>query len=240
MRNYLLVVFMVLLLGGTTATFAQQKEQPQVGNVTNIPDTAGIEAYSDTTSVDTAQTAVTPDENSWNVDLEDEETVEKMFKWFNNHETLAWIFIFIVTILCFLIGLAPFIILGFIIYLIVKNRRMRSELNENADMNRQHLHDNIDLSASDGNQMLQNRGIKNIFLGIGIVIFLSMMGADKMAGIGWLMSCYGIGQVIIAKTSKKKDPTVFTERPKDTATKSSNDDFVEVKNETIERPAEEE
>lgn len=239
MRNYLLVVFIVLFLGGTTATFAQQKEQPQVGNVTNIPDTAGIEAYSDTTSVDTAQTTVTPNDNDWEFES-DSDAVEKMFKWFNNHETLAWIFIFIVTILCFLIGLAPFIILGFIIYLIVKNRRMRSELNENADMNRKHLHDNIDMSASDGNQMLQNRGIKNIFLGIGIVIFLSMMGADKIAGIGWLMSCYGLGQVIIAKTSKKKEPTVFSERAKDTATKSSNDDFVEVKNEPVERPAEEE
>ena len=237
MRNYLLVVFMVLLLGGTTATYAQQKNQPQVVNVTNTPDTAGIEAYSDTTSVDTAQTTVTPNDNDWDVDTDDE-TVEKMFKWMNAHETWAWIFIIIVTILCFLIGLAPFVILGFIIYLIVKNRRMRSELHESAEVNRQNLHDNIDLSAPDGNQMLQNRGIKNIFLGIGIVIFLSMMGADKIAGIGWLMSCYGLGQVVIAKSSKKKEPTVFSQ--KDTATKSSNDDFVEVKNEPIERPAEEE
>ena len=239
MRNYLLVVFMVLLLGGTTATFAQQKEQPQVGNVTNTPDTAGIEAYSDTTSVDTAQTVV-PNSNDWDEEMDEEMMVEKMVKWIGEHETWAWIFIIIVTILCLLIGLAPFIILGFIIYLIVKNRRMRSELKENADLNRQHLHDNIDLSASDGNQMLQNRGIRNIFLGIGIVIFLSMMNFDSLAGIGWLLSCYGLGQVIIAKTSKKKEPTVITEREKDTATKSSNDDFVEVKSEPIERPAEEE
>ena len=230
---------MVMLLGCTTATLAQQTnkkaQQPQVTDVVNTVDTAAIEAYSDTTSapvaVDTAAINNVPTNMDW-----DEEEIA--WKFFNDNKGWAMALAIIIILALLLISLAPFIILGFIIYLIVKNRRMRSELREQetvSSQGEQEAHatqaprDTAYTTVSDTYMDKQNQAIKNIFLGIGIVIALNIFGMDKLAGIGWIVVCWGIGQFIIARNSKKRIPEEPKE--KDTHTRSTDDDYVEVKSE---------
>ena len=47
------------------------------------------------------------------------------------------------------------------------------------------------------------RGLKNIFLGLGIAVLCYCLGAYRLAGIGWLVAIYGAGLAVIARTSKK-------------------------------------
>ena len=54
------------------------------------------------------------------------------------------------------------------------------------------------------------KGIKNIFLGIGLGVFLWVLTEEEgLAAIGFLIFCMGLGQVLIAYTTtphkKKKD-----------------------------------
>lgn len=239
MRNSFLTIIMVMLLGCTTATFAQQTskkvQQPQVTDVVNTVDTAAIEAYSDTTSapvaVDTAAINNVPTNMDWDED-------EVVWKFFNDNKGWAMALAIIIILALLLISLAPFIILGFIIYLIVKNRRMRSELREQetvSSQGEQESHatqtprDTAYTTVSDTYMDKQNQAIKNIFLGIGIVIALNIFGMDKLAGIGWIVVCWGIGQFIIARNSRKRIP--MEPKEKDTHTRSTDDDYVEVKSE---------
>ena len=239
MRNSFLTIIMVMLLGCTTATFAQQTskkaQQPQVTDVVSATDTAAIEAYSDTTSAPVAVDTAAINNAPINMDWDEEEIA---WKFFNDNKGWAMALAIIIILALLLISLAPFIILGFIIYLIVKNRRMRSELREQetvSSQGEQEAHatqtprDTAYTTVSDTYMDKQNQAIKNIFLGIGIVIALNIFGMDKLAGIGWIVVCWGIGQFIIARNSRKRIP--MEPKEKDTHTRSTDDDYVEVKSE---------
>ena len=53
-------------------------------------------------------------------------------------------------------------------------------------------------------EYLWKKGIKNVFLGIGLAILFKCLGADALTGIGWLVALYGVGQAVISKTSSRK------------------------------------
>lgn len=49
------------------------------------------------------------------------------------------------------------------------------------------------------------KGIKNIFLGIGLGVFLNILtGEESIAAIGFLIFCVGLGQVVIAYVTRPK------------------------------------
>ena len=47
------------------------------------------------------------------------------------------------------------------------------------------------------------RGVKNTSIGVGIMALFWVMGAHGLIGIGILVACLGVGQMIIARTTKK-------------------------------------
>ena len=171
MRNSFLTIIMVMLVGCTTATFAQQTnkkaQQPQVTDVVSATDTAAIEAYSDTTSAPVAVDTAAINNAPINMDWDEEEIA---WKFFNDNKGWAMALAIIIILALLLISLAPFIILGFIIYLIVKNRRMRSELREKETVSSQgeqeaHAtqapHDTAYTTVSDTYMDKQNQAIMN-------------------------------------------------------------------------------
>lgn len=42
------------------------------------------------------------------------------------------------------------------------------------------------------------RGVRNFFLGIGLALFSIFIDAEPLAGIGFLVTCWGVGQIVIA------------------------------------------
>jgi hypothetical protein len=107
-------------------------------------------------------------------------------------------------ILILLIILGPFIFVGFIIYLIFKNRRQRYQLAEKAMESGQQIPQELVRTELQSDEYLWKKGIKNVFLGIGLAILFKCLGADPLTGIGWLIALYGVGQAVISKTSSRK------------------------------------
>ena len=56
-------------------------------------------------------------------------------------------------------------------------------------------------------QELWSRGVKNVALGLGLIILFAFWGAQALCGIGALIMCLGIGKMVIARTSIKVEAT---------------------------------
>lgn len=208
MKRYLIIILLAgALLAPVTIQAQKHRHHPQVVNPTSLPDdTAGIVAYSDTTSIDTAGTSLpaSVDDN-----LDDEDLDVDDFSLFDLKDmfgigvggTILAIFIVLMTVL---VALAPFLILAFIVYLIFKNRRQRYELAEKAMDSGQQIPQELVRTERQNDDYLWKKGIKNIFVGIGLAILFKCLGADPLTGIGWLVALYGVGQAVISKTSSSK------------------------------------
>ncbi len=56
-------------------------------------------------------------------------------------------------------------------------------------------------------QELWNKGVKNVALGLGLIMLFGFWGAYALCGIGALIMCLGIGKMVIARTSVKVEAT---------------------------------
>lgn len=56
-------------------------------------------------------------------------------------------------------------------------------------------------------QELWNKGVKNVALGLGLIMLFGFWGAYALCGIGALIMCLGIGKMVIARTSRKVEAT---------------------------------
>lgn len=201
MKRYLITILLAgALIAPVTIQAQKHRHHPQVVNPTAIPDdTTGIVAYSDTTSTDSAGTT-TP---VYADDFEDDDDF-----YISSHDLtnlLGGGFGAILAVILLLIfGLAPFIFIGFIIYLIFKNRRQRYLLAEKAMESGKDIPQELVRIERQSDEYLWKKGIKNIFVGIGLAILFKCLGADPLTGIGWLVALYGVGQAVISKTSSSK------------------------------------
>ncbi len=208
MKKYLITILLIgALFTMNTAMAQKHRHNPKVVNTTSVPDTMGIEAYSDTTSTDTA--GVTSYPANYDDDWDDEDVFVDHFSFKDLRDLLgigvgggliAGLAIFLVMLFL----LAPFLIIILIIYLIFRNRRQRYQLAEKAMESGQQIPEELVRTEQQSDEYLWKKGIKNIFLGIGIAVLCYSLGADPLSGIGWLVSFYGIGQAVIAKTSINK------------------------------------
>ena len=208
MKRYLIIILLAgALLAPVTIQAQKHRHHPQVVNPTSLPDdTAGIVAYSDTTSIDTAGTSLPASVDN---DFDDEDVYVDNFPLNDLKDmfgvgvggTIIAILVILVTLL---IAIAPFLVVIFIVYLVFKNRRQRYELAEKAMSSGQQIPQELVRTDRQSDDYLWKKGIKNIFVGIGLAILFKCLGADPLTGIGWLVALYGVGQAVISKTSSSK------------------------------------
>lgn len=158
----------------------------------------GIEAFSDTTQA-IAQTTTN------NVDNWDSDNYDDPFAWLvaltaSTGGILLAIFIVLMVLLFILF---PFIILALLLRFIIKRHNDRVTLAEKAMENGQPIPDEIMSIDKQSEDYMWKRGIRNVAIGLGIMVMFWIWNADTLTGIGALIFCYGIGQMIISKTSKK-------------------------------------
>lgn len=158
----------------------------------------GIEAFSDTTQA-IAQTTTN------NVDNWDSDNYDNPFAWLvaltaSTGGILLAIFIVLMVLLFILF---PFIILALLLRFIIKRHNDRVTLAEKAMENGQPIPDEIMSIDKQSEDYMWKRGIRNVAVGLGIMVMFWIWNADTLTGIGALIFCYGIGQMIISKTSKK-------------------------------------
>lgn len=213
MKQYLLVSFLLLATHFMAVEVAaQNKQHKSVSPTTELVDTTdqGLEAYSDTGSVITSQAAdsanvvaVTyPSHRTW-------DDIDNPLDFFVVLEHLGWVGVLLAIIITFLVvlfALAPFIIIGLLIYWMIKRHNDKVRLAERAMMTGQPILSDVTPSSVSSDEMLWRKGIKNTALGLGLVFLFYFLSADPLVGIGWLVVCCGVGQMVMARSSfGKKD-----------------------------------
>lgn len=228
MKKYLIALAFTAAIITTTADAARQQHRhtPRTTVTSTVStqndadrkdataDTAertdnGIEAYSDTTSAALDSTDAWQ-HYSYSYQM-DEDGLNNMMN------GLSWIgsgMLGTAIILLILFVIAPVSILLVLLYFIYKTRKQKLQLAEMAIKNGQPVPDVLGTgksSAAPADDLLWRNGIKNVFLGIGLMFFFGCMSLKTGIGIGFLVLFYGAGQAVIARTSAKRQD----DRPND-------------------------
>ena len=205
MKQYLIAIAMMLVLG-MNAQAASQKHRhtprtEQVDSTKNNQD--AIEAFSDTTS--TAEDDAEDDKyithrhrTTYTTSSDVKELKEVM-------EGVGGIFgpMLAVGIVAFVVifFLLPLLIIVTIIYFVNKNRKERYKLAQMAIQNGQPIPDDI-LKNQTSSSMSGNdyqTGVRQMFTGVGLAIFLGLIIGKVGIGIGALVFFIGLGKWFIAR-----------------------------------------
>lgn len=218
MKNMIAALTLMLTMSATTVPAAAQhhRHHARTEAAALVKETQkadeGVDAYSDTASIagapDTVASTTTttivqsPASPHYQDDDIDDDIVDEFFKKLLSG-TLgvgAGIFALVIVVLVFLFLLAPFIIAAIAIWYAYKRRRNRDRLVQTAIENGQPIpQDTMKQVVDESDEELWKKGIKNIFLGIGLALMFWILGAEELAGIGLLITCIGAGQAFIAK-----------------------------------------
>ncbi len=168
----------------------------------------GVEAFSDTTSnynkaVDDTTYTSSPARN-YDHDYDFDSS-----NWFVKAMAGAMgaggiIIVVLILLLGALICLAPLIIVILVIRYLFKRHNDSVKLAEKAMETGQPIPSAVRPSKIYTNEEQWQRGIKNASIGLGLMILFWFISADAIIGVGALILCMGIGQMLIARTSPNK------------------------------------
>ena len=209
MKKYLIAITMMLALGlNTQAASQKHRHTPrteQVDSTKNNQD--AIEAFSDTTSTADAE------------DAEDDKYISHRHRTvvYGNADDakaigdaiesvggiLAPTMVFSLLAMVIMFILAPLFIIIAIFYFVNKNRRERYKLAQMAIQNGQPIPDEIlkeqTKYTSKGSDY--QTGVRQMFTGVGLAIFLGIVIGEIGVGIGALVFFIGLGKWYIARQS---------------------------------------
>ena len=210
MKQYLIAIAMVLALSSNTSATAQKhRHTPRTEQVSDSVkhDQGSIEAFSDTTAT-TSNANVDDDDYTYrrHVTYEtDGEEAAHVVKSVLEDMGGSFVLIPILAILCFGFFL-PIIIVLLVFYFINRNRKEKYRLAQMAIQNGQPIPDQLlkDSAAETfADNSMYNAGIRQMFTGIGLAIFLGIIIDELGVGIGALVFFIGLGKFIIARQSRK-------------------------------------
>lgn len=209
MKRYLIAIAMMLTLSLTAGAAAQKHRHTprteQVDTTQNNQD--AIEAYSDTTSTDTAS-YTGRSSVSWTQSdsLSEEETKEVLREVFGGFGGIfgsgialgmvAIVVIFLLLPLLFVIAIIA------IFYFVNKNRRERYKLAQMAIQNGQPIPEEFLKQTSSTVNDDYQAGIRQMCLGVGLAILLGFMIEEVGVGIGALVFFIGLGKWYIARQNR--------------------------------------
>ena len=208
MKQYLIAIAMVLALSSNAnATAQKHRHTPRTEQVSDTVkhDQGSIEAFSDTTAK--ADSNANADEDytyEHHVTLEGEEAGHFVKGMLENMGGAVFL-VPILAILCFGFFL-PVVILILVFYFINRNRKEKYRLAQMAIQNGQQIPEELlKETYSTNNSKEYNDGIRQMFTGIGLAIFLGIILEELGLGIGALVFFIGLGKFMIARQAKKND-----------------------------------
>ena len=107
----------------------------------------------------------------------------------------------------------PIFIVALVLYFGYKNKQAKYKLASEAlaagkEIPQELFRGNV---KKDNDDILR-KGIKNVFLGIGIGVFLWVLTSEEgIAAIGFLIFCIGLGQVVTAYATRPKETNTGTD-----------------------------
>lgn len=203
MKRILITFVLVLVLGMTTAAVAQKhRHTPQKTEQVELVDSTsknGVEAFSDTTSASQTQTV----DYNWPPEDDDTQVIHSLDRIFDFTSSQLSGMIFVLMILLIIFVLSPVLIIIAVFYFINKNRKDRMRLAQMAMQQGRPIPDEL-LNDQPGNTDEEyKKGIRQCFVGVGLMIFLGYAAGTVGFGVGALVFCIGLGKVFIAKTTHK-------------------------------------
>lgn len=202
MKKYLLILALLLTLGSTLPMVAQHNKKNEPTELVDSTSKDDLEAFSDTTETADDSTVVSRSHRigGWTtggVSLND--IVGDMDTTAIGGMFVALLIVFIVFVI------SPLVIFGLLIYFVVKNRNQKIKLAQMAMQNGQPIPDQLLKENRETDSDTYQAGMRQVFLGIGLAIFLGYTAGNIGFGIGALVFFIGLGKVVIAKTSAKND-----------------------------------
>ena len=205
MKKYLIAIAMVLALSMNANAVAQKHRHTprteQVDTTKNNPD--AIEAFSDTTAV--SSTSNTADEDEQQVIRYAGEDAKGIF-----HEIFSGLDDTAIAafVLFILFVLAPVLIICAVFYFINRNRKDRIKLAQMAMEKGQPIPDDLlKEKVSNWDRSDYQTGLRQMFTGVGLAIFLGIVAGDVGFGIGALVFFIGLGKWYIAKKAGAANPS---------------------------------
>lgn len=232
MKKLITITLALALLATSPAhqAIAQgQKGKATVTTTTNAPaandstDEEGIVAYSDTTETDAQGDSVTyynGKGNTASLDWNNDQADSLLERWAlellgGTAGFWASAFATLVVILVFLFLCSPFIVLGLFIWYLVRRNRQRLEFARQAMENGQPIPQEMLSMELQTDSYMWSKGVRNVFLGLGLIVFGLFINIETLAAVGALLICMGAGQCVIAKTSGKGERRKTTPTPED-------------------------
>ena len=213
MKKILLVLMLGLSIGTMTVGYAssapkhryhpKQEVKQEASQKADDKDENAIEAYSDTTSadddvqadsVDYAADSSNHNSSVYNPDNYDN-PLDYMTEVFGKSGLVLIVIFGIIFSLLFV--LAPFIIMYLILRYIYKRHQDRVRLTEMAMQAGVQIPENARPIDRQSDEYLTKRGVRNVFLGLGLGAMFGFWGWSFMVGISALVLFYGLGQIVI-------------------------------------------
>ena len=209
MKQYLIAIAMVLALSSNaTATAQKHRHTPRTEQVSDTvkhnPD--AIEAFSDTTATNNANADDDDNNNGYRhrVVYEGEDAERVVSGIFGDMDGAAFMSLLIPIIAIVCVGfLMPIIIVLLVFYFINRNRKEKYKLAQMAIQNGQPIPDDLLKEAKDDWDSTDYKaGIRQMFTGVGLAIFLGIVAGEVGFGIGALVFFIGLGKWYIARQDR--------------------------------------
>ena len=212
MKKILILMTLVLTLSlGVQASGQKHRHTPQAEQVDSVV------AYSDTTGTDTVvkthsrKVTITTRTSPWSTrtttyDLDDEDDFPGFFSTVmkNMNHGIAGMF-FVLAMILILFVLAPVAIIIALFYFINKNRKQKMKLAQMAMQQGQPIPNQLlDEKPANADEEYQ-KGMRQCFVGVGLMVFLGYAAGQVGFGIGALVFCIGLGKVFASRTARKNE-----------------------------------
>ena len=217
MKKVLFTMALLLTLSmGMQAAGQKHRHTPRQEQV-DTTNNGGVVVFSDTTSSDTvtvtkhnAKFTVTTRTSPWSTntttyEMDDDDfgnMISNVFGEMKGKDIAGMFFVLCVLLIIFV--LAPVFIIIALFYFINKNRKEKMRLAQMAMQQGQPIPDQLlNNSPTDADGEYQ-KGMRQCFVGVGLMVFLGYAAGQVGFGIGALVFCIGLGKVFASKTAQKK------------------------------------
>ena len=217
MKKVLFTMALLLTLSmGMQAAGQKHRHTPRQEQV-DTTNNGGVVVFSDTTSSDTvtvtkhnAKFTVTTRTSPWSTntttyEMDDDDfgnMISNVFGEMRGKDIAGMFFVLCVLLIIFV--LAPVFIIIALFYFINKNRKEKMRLAQMAMQQGQPIPDQLlNNSPTDADGEYQ-KGMRQCFVGVGLMVFLGYAAGQVGFGIGALVFCIGLGKVFAGKTAQKK------------------------------------
>lgn len=204
MKKTLIAMTLLLALGTGAETVAQNHRHTprQQAELVDTAKQNAVEVYSDTTSAAGSQAAM----DDWEqADDDSSKDVKMKDVLLNSMGKIQMEFVFVLGILLIIFVIAPVCIIIALFYFINKNRAQKMKLAEMAMQKGQPIPEKLLEDKVNTVTDEYQKGLRQCFVGVGLMIFLGLVADEVGFGIGALVFCIGLGKLVAAKMAEKNN-----------------------------------